>query len=60
MPPRPLVIGGGTTSPVPQARLCEVAQRINGANLPTIRGAGHQVHATKLPEFLAAVQAFLS
>jgi len=54
-----LIIGGGTTSPVPQDRLCEAAKRVGNAKLLTIQGAGHHVHATRLPEFLAAVQAFL-
>ena len=44
---------------VPQDVLAEVAKRIMGAKMLTIEGAGHHVHATKLAEFLLAVQSFL-
>lgn len=56
---RTLVIGGGTTSPVPQQLLAKEAGLIPGATLVTIEGAGHSVHQTKPAEFLAAVTPFL-
>lgn len=56
---RTLIIGGGASSLVPQDVLAEVAKRIMGAKMLTIEGAGHHVHATKLAEFLVAVQSFL-
>jgi pimeloyl-ACP methyl ester carboxylesterase len=55
-----LLIGGGATSPVPQAKLAEVVARVPGGRLVTIEGAGHQVHRTCPTEFLAAVRAFLN
>ena len=54
-----LLIGGGSTSPVPQRLLAEVAELIPDATLVTIEGAGHVVHNAKPSEFLAAVQPFL-
>ena len=54
-----LVIGGGSTSPVPQDRLAKAAELIPDATLVTIEGAGHVVHQTKPEEFLAAVLSFL-
>lgn len=55
-----LVIGGGSTSPVPQRLLAEVAELVPDATLITIEGAGHAVHSARPSEFLAAVQPFLS
>jgi esterase len=54
-----LVIGGGSTSPVPQSLLAKVAELIPDATLVTIEGAGHGVHQTRPAEFLAALGPFL-
>lgn len=54
-----LVIGGGSTSPVPQHLLARVAQLIPDATLVSVEGAGHAVHQTRPAEFLAAVRPFL-
>jgi pimeloyl-ACP methyl ester carboxylesterase len=54
-----LIIGGGSTSPVPQHLLARAAGLIPGATLVTIEGAGHVVHQTRPAEFLAAVRPFL-
>jgi pimeloyl-ACP methyl ester carboxylesterase len=54
-----LLIGGGSSSPVPQEKLVEVAARLQDGCLVTIEGAGHQVHRTRTAEFLRAVRAFL-
>jgi esterase len=54
-----LLVGGGSTSPVPQHLLAQAAELIPGATLVTIEGAGHAVHQTRPTEFLAAVQPFL-
>ena len=56
---RTLIIGGGATSPIPQESLAEVAKRIPRAQLRTIDGAGHLVHATRPDEFTALVRSFL-
>jgi pimeloyl-ACP methyl ester carboxylesterase len=54
-----LIIGGGAASFVPQDLLADAARRIPGAKLVTIEGGGHVPYATRLPEFLAALHAFL-
>ncbi|AZB41541.1 alpha/beta hydrolase [Bacillus sp. FJAT-42376] len=54
-----LIIGGGA-SHIPQDKLKEVSELIPDCELVTIEGAGHFVHDEKLPEFLAAVEYFLS
>jgi pimeloyl-ACP methyl ester carboxylesterase len=54
-----LVIGGGSTSPVPQDLLARAAELMPAADLITIEGAGHAVHQAKPREFLAAVRPFL-
>jgi esterase len=54
-----LVIGGGSTSPVPQYLLTKLAELIPDAALVTIEGAGHTVHQSRPGEFLAAVGPFL-
>jgi dienelactone hydrolase len=54
-----LVIGGGSTSPVPQQLLTELAGLVPDATLVTIEGAGHAVHRTRAAEFLATVRPFL-
>jgi esterase len=54
-----LVIGGGSTSPVPQQLLAKLAGLVPDATLVTIEGAGHAVHRTRPAEFLAAARPFL-
>jgi len=54
-----LVIGGGSTSPVPQDLLAKAAELIPDGTLVTIEGAGHTVHQARPQEFLAAVRPFL-
>jgi esterase len=54
-----LVIGGGSTSPVPQQLLARLANLVPGATLVTIEGAGHAVHRNRPAEFLGAVRLFL-
>ena len=54
-----LVIGGGSTSPVPQHLLAQLAGLVPDATLVTIEGAGHAVHRTRPAEFLGAVRPFL-
>jgi len=50
-----LILGGGTTSPVPQEKLAAAAARIPGATLVTLEGAGHNIHQTQPAELLAAI-----
>ncbi|WP_426448113.1 alpha/beta fold hydrolase [Paenibacillus sp. S-38] len=54
-----LIIGGGSTSPIPQDKLQEVSRLIPTCELVTVEGGGHHVHSTRLPAFLDAVQSFL-
>lgn len=54
-----MVIGGGSTSPVPRHLLARVAELIPDATLVTVEGAGHVVHQNRPAEFLAAVRPFL-
>jgi esterase len=54
-----LVIGGGSTSPVPPDLLARTAGLISDATLVTIEGAGHVVHQARPEEFLGAVLPFL-
>jgi pimeloyl-ACP methyl ester carboxylesterase len=54
-----LVIGGGSTSPVPQQLLAKLAGLVPDATLVTIEGAGHAVHRNRPAEFLDAVRPFL-
>jgi esterase len=54
-----LIIGGGTTSHVPQIKLQEVAGLIPDSEFITIEGAGHFVHEAALPAYLEVVKAFL-
>ncbi|MGE7998405.1 alpha/beta fold hydrolase [Lysinibacillus sp. NPDC093190] len=53
-----LIIGGGS-SHIPQNKLQEVAELIPNCELVTIEDAGHFVHDTNLPDYLAAVKNFL-
>ncbi|MGW1373647.1 alpha/beta fold hydrolase [Streptomyces sp. NPDC002446] len=55
-----LVIAGGPTSHVPQEHLAELAERIPGARLVTVEGAGHLVHEERPGAFLAEVTSFLT
>jgi pimeloyl-ACP methyl ester carboxylesterase len=55
-----LIIGGGSTSHVPQERLAAAAARMPDSRLITIEGAGHNVHLTRADAFLDAVTAFLT
>ena len=41
-----LIVGGGSTSPVPQNLLAKMAEVLPDATLVTIEGAGHRVHQT--------------
>lgn len=54
-----LMIGGGSTSPIPQAKLREASDRIPNCEFVTIEGGGHFVHETDLQAFLTAVKVFL-
>lgn len=54
-----LIVGGGSTSHIPQDKLREVSQLIPNCELVTIEGAGHGVHFEKLAEFLNVVTSFL-
>ncbi|KAB1161871.1 alpha/beta fold hydrolase [Micromonospora sp. DT46] len=54
-----LVVGGGPDSPIPQQLLAEMVDRMPDATLVTIP-AGHDVHASRPAEFLAAVDGFLA
>ena len=51
-----LVVGGGSTSPVPQELLAKVADLIPDAKLTTIEGAGHAAQRTRPAELLVAIQ----
>jgi esterase len=55
-----LVVGGGSTSPVPQNLLAKMAEVLPDATLVTIEGAGHRVYQTRPSEFLDVVRPFLS
>lgn len=55
---RTLVIAGGPSSHLSQDEIRTLAHRIPGARLVTI-DAGHEVHAARLADFLAAVDSFL-
>ncbi|WP_256378081.1 alpha/beta fold hydrolase [Phycicoccus sp. HDW14] len=53
-----LVIGGGSTSQVPQEHVRELVQTLPDARLVVIE-AGHLVHATEPGRFVATVRSFL-
>ncbi|MGE7623629.1 alpha/beta fold hydrolase [Viridibacillus sp. NPDC096237] len=55
-----LIIGGGSTSTVPQDKLKEVSDLIPTCELVTIEGAGHHVHNSNLLAFLDTVKPFLN
>jgi pimeloyl-ACP methyl ester carboxylesterase len=54
-----LVIGGGPSSHIPQNLLKELVDRMPDATMVTIN-SGHNVHAGRPDEFVAAVRAFLA
>ena len=54
-----LIIGGGSTSHVPQQLLADAAELIPDARLVTLEGAGHTTHRTQPERFAAQVRAFL-
>ena len=54
-----LLIGGGATSKIPQAKLAEVIAHVPSGRLVTLEGAGHSVHRTRPTEFVGLVRQFL-
>jgi esterase len=54
-----LIIGGGSTSEIPQAWLASASHRIPSCQLVTIEGAGHRVHKSRPEEYLASLWRFL-
>jgi len=54
-----LVLGGGSTSHVPQDLLAEAAKQMPEGRLVTLEGAGHSAHQTQPARFLAEVTSFL-
>jgi pimeloyl-ACP methyl ester carboxylesterase len=55
-----LVVGGGSTSHIPQEELEALSKLIPGCRLVTIEGAGHEVHSARHEQFLAVVEEFLA
>jgi esterase len=55
-----LVVGGGSTSHIPQEELEALSKLIPGCRLVTIEGAGHEVHSAQHEQFLAVVEEFLA
>lgn len=54
-----LIIAGGTASPMTQAHVAELADRLPAGHLANIE-AGHFVHATRPEEFLQRLRNFLN
>jgi esterase len=54
-----LVLGGGSTSHVPQDLLAEAVKQMPDGRLVTLEGAGHAVHQNQPDRFLAEVTSFL-
>jgi len=54
-----LVIGGGSTSHVPQDAVADAAALIPGARLVTLEGIGHSVHRDAPARFLSVLTGFL-
>jgi esterase len=54
-----LVVGGGSTSHVPQDLLAEAARQMPEGRLVTLEGAGHTAHQTQPGRFIAEVTSFL-
>jgi esterase len=55
-----LVVGGGSTSHIPQEELEALSKLIPGCRLVTIEGAGHEVHSARHEQFLAVVEEFFA
>jgi esterase len=55
-----LVVGGGSTSHIPQKGLEALSKLIPECRLVTIEGAGHEVHSARQEQFLAVVEEFLA
>ncbi|TCN43105.1 pimeloyl-ACP methyl ester carboxylesterase [Kribbella orskensis] len=51
-----LIVGGGSTSKVPQESLAAAAKLLPDATLVTVEGAGHHVQTAKPDELLAAIE----
>jgi len=54
-----LIIGGGSSSHVPQEELVEAARLIPNCRLVTIDGAGHAVHQNRPSEYIDLLKDFL-
>lgn len=54
-----LIIGGGSSSHIPQEELVEVARLIPNCRLVTIEDAGHSVHQNRPSEYIELVKDFL-
>ncbi|QBD74742.1 alpha/beta hydrolase [Ktedonosporobacter rubrisoli] len=54
-----LLIGGGSTSHVPQEKLLEVAELVPDCRLVTIEGAGHNVHRKSQEAYMNCLRDFL-
>ena len=54
-----LIIGGGSTSHVPQEKLVEVARLIPNCQLVTIEGSGHAVHQNSPSKYKDLLRDFL-
>lgn len=54
-----LIVGGGSTSHIPQAKLREVSALIPDCELVTIEDAGHGVHFVKPANFIDVLTRFL-
>ncbi|QSO52107.1 alpha/beta hydrolase [Alicyclobacillus curvatus] len=54
-----LLLGGGSTSHIPQQKLKEASEKIPNCQLKTIEGAGHGMHFANLQAVLNAVTEFL-
>jgi len=54
-----LVLGGGSTSHVPQDLLAEAVKQMPAGRLVSLEGAGHTAHQTQPDRFLAEVTSFL-
>ncbi len=54
-----LVLGGGSTSHVPQDLLADAAGQMPEGRLVTLEGAGHTAHQTQPGRFLAEITSFL-
>ncbi|MFC4496705.1 alpha/beta fold hydrolase [Streptomyces ovatisporus] len=55
-----LLIGGGTSSHLPQEDMAAMAERIPNGTMVTVEDAGHLVHEDRPREFAAALRTFLA